>query len=179
MTEQWPWPEAVLTYDNARLPQALILAGQDLGDPEMIEIGVKCLDWLAELQTGRDGVVSLVGHEGWSAAEHSRAIFDQQPVEASAMVEACATGLPRDARRPVVRPWPSTSTSGSSATTRWACPCATRAPEACADGLQAGGVNFNQGAESTLALLQFVPHHPRPVPPGGGVDDEYRARRGG
>jgi hypothetical protein len=148
----WPWPESKLTYDNARLPQALIQAGHDLKDPRMLKRGLQILDWLVELQSDADGVVSLVSHEHWGPDQTSRPLFDQQPVEAAAMVDACATayrctgegrwfdlakrfylwflgnnvlGLPvRDA-----------TTGGSS------------------DGLTASGVNFNQGAESTLALL--------------------------
>jgi len=153
MTEAWPWPEPVLTYDNARLPQALLLAGHDLGDPEMIEIGLKCLDWLAELQTGRDGVVSLVGHEGWTAVEHTRTIFDQQPVEATAMVEACASAyrITHEAKWFDLAKHFHLWFLGNNA---MGLPLRDPSTGGCADGLQAGGVNFNQGAESTLALLQ-------------------------
>ena len=150
--EQWPWPEPILTYDNARLPQALMLAGQDLGDQQMIATGLRCLDWLAELQIGRDGVVGLVSHEGWTAGAAPRPIYDQQPVEAAAMVEACATAyrITQDAKW---FEWAKQFHLWFLGNNAMSLPLRDASTGGCADGLQAGGVNFNQGAESTLALL--------------------------
>jgi hypothetical protein len=153
LTDNWPWPEGVLTYDNARLPQALLLAGSDLDEPEMIAMGLRALEWLAELQTGRDGVVSLVSHEGWSADAKARTIFDQQPVEAAAMVEACASAyrITHDSKWFDLAKHFHLWFLGNNA---MGLPLRDASTGGCADGLQAGGVNFNQGAESTLALLQ-------------------------
>jgi len=146
------WFEEGLAYDNARLPQALMLAGHDLGDPTMVETGLRSLEWLADLQTGRDGVVSLVGHEGWSVAEETRTVFDQQPVEAAAMVEACATAyrITQDAKWFDLAKHFHLWFLGNNA---MGLPLRDSSTGGCADGLQGSGVNFNQGAESTLALL--------------------------
>ncbi len=152
ISDEWRWPEPVLTYDNARLPQALMLAGQDLEDAAMVSRGLESLQWLAELQTGRDGVVSLVSHEGWTADASRRAIFDQQPLEAAAMVEACATAyrITHDAKWFDLAKHFHLWFLGNNAT---GLPLRDSSTGGCADGLQNGGVNFNQGAESTLALI--------------------------
>ena len=44
----WEWFEDQLTYDNARLPQALIAAGSRLGDPDLVRRGVTALDWYTD-----------------------------------------------------------------------------------------------------------------------------------
>lgn len=148
----WPWPEPKLTYDNARLPQALIQAGHDLDEPRMLKRGLHVLDWLVDLQTDEDGIVSLVSHVGWTADPSSRALFDQQPVEAAAMVDACAlayriTGQTRwfDLSKRFYLWFLGNNVLGL--------PVRDSATGGSSDGLQAAGLNFNQGAESTLALL--------------------------
>src|SRR5206468_2889607 len=86
----WPWCEDVVTYDNAKLPHALILAGHGLGDQAMTQQGFASLEWLVKLQTVDGGRISLIGNNGWLERSGKRARFDQQPVEAMALVEACA-----------------------------------------------------------------------------------------
>ena len=150
-TEDWPWFEPVATYDNARLCQALLLSGQWMPHPEAFDIGLKSLRWLASLQRTQAGHFRPIGSNGFYARDGARADFDQQPVEAQAMVSACLEAFratqdeawPREARRafewflgrndlglPVYDP----STGG------------------CGDGLHRDRVNGNQGAESTLAF---------------------------
>jgi len=150
--EQWPWPEQKLTYANARLPQALLLAGEWLEHDGMIETGLRSLSWLLDVQTTPEGCLSPIGNDGWYARGRTRARFDQQPIEAFALVEACATaqrmtGEARwgiEARRcfdwflgknDVGEPLYDFQTGG------------------CHDGLHAEGVNQNEGAESTLAWI--------------------------
>ncbi|MEX6834092.1 hypothetical protein AB2D10_34120, partial [Pseudomonas aeruginosa] len=41
---EWQWFEIVLAYDNTRLPQALIRAGQALGRQDLIDCGLATLD---------------------------------------------------------------------------------------------------------------------------------------
>lgn len=148
--DDWPWFEESLTYENARLCQALILSGQWMPHPEALEIGLQSLRWLASIQTTQAGCFRPIGSNGFYIRGGSRADFDQQPVEAQAMVSACL-----EAYR---------ATRESS----WLVE-AKRAFEwflgrndlglslydfttgGCADGLHADRVNENQGAESTLA----------------------------
>ena len=82
-----PWPEIRLTYDNARIPDALIAAGAALGDVHMIDTGVRLLERLLWVETAGDHL-SFPPVGGWQAGE-PRPGFDQQPLEAAALAEAC------------------------------------------------------------------------------------------
>lgn len=148
----WQWFEEELSYDNARLAQAMIVSGQATGQKAVLERGLQALRWLTELQTSENGQFRPIGSNGFYRRGGGRANFDQQPVEAQASISACL-----DAYR---------STSDS-----WWYEQAQRAfdwfigwndlhldlysPETggCHDGLHVDRVNGNQGAESTLAFL--------------------------
>ncbi len=85
----WPWLEDTVTYANAKLPHALILTGRWIASDEMVETGLRALGWLADLQQGEEGCFSPIGSQGFYSRGGERARFDQQPVEAAAMVSAC------------------------------------------------------------------------------------------
>ncbi len=149
----WPWPEDILTYDNARLPQALIVAGRALDDRAMLQQGLESLEWLLDVQTDPKGKhLSLVGNQGWYPRGGERARFDQQPLDAAALVDACyeaarATG---DGR------WGEEMERAFS----WflgrndlGAMLYDFTTGGCYDGLQPTGVNRNQGAESTISWL--------------------------
>jgi hypothetical protein len=148
----WPWFEEALTYDNARLPQALIASGRNSGDARALEIGLKSLGWLVEVQRAPQGHFRAIGCHGFYRKGHKPARFDQQPIEASATVAACleayrATQDPR---------WMSEARSSF----EWFLGRNDLGQElydpatgGCCDGLQEDRVNRNQGAESTLAFL--------------------------
>ncbi|MCW5940837.1 MAG: glycosyltransferase family 4 protein [Fimbriimonadaceae bacterium] len=150
--DDWPWFEESLTYANARLPQALIVAGAALGSPAMLEVGLKSLSWLMGVQTGCGGAFSPIGTNGFYARGQSRALFDQQPVEAASGVSAClaahrATGDKqwlREANR--VFAWFLGENSLGEA-------LYDPTTGGCYDGLHEKRVNRNQGAESTLSFL--------------------------
>ncbi len=84
----WPWPEAVLTYENALLPRALLVAGARLGDDDLRRTGLRVLDWLIRVQTTPDGAFSPIGSSGWWPRGEARSRFDQQPIEAASMILA-------------------------------------------------------------------------------------------
>lgn len=155
--EGWNWFEDRLTYCNAALSHAMLLCGQSIPDPEMTEAGLASLDWLAAIQHSQTEARHFVpiGSNGFYHQGGERARFDQQPVEAQAMISACleayrSTGnnhwhlearhafewfLGRnDLHLPVYDP-----TTGG-----------------CRDGLHSDRLNENQGAESTLAFLQSL-----------------------
>ena len=148
----WPWCEDRVTYDNAKIPHALILSGQWIPDPAMLEQGLKSLDWLVGLQMDETYKVSLIGNQGWMVRDGGRARFDQQPVDAMALVEACAEAwrATRDAR------WRENARHflwwflGNNDTESLIYDFETGG---CRDGLQSTGPNLNEGAESTLAWL--------------------------
>ena len=83
----WPWPEVSVTYENALLPRALIVAGRVLDSEQMVATGLRSLDWLIDAQTSPDGHLSPVGNEWWPRGG-DRSQFDQQPIEATALLLA-------------------------------------------------------------------------------------------
>lgn len=148
---EWSWFENSVTYDNARLSQALILSGHSVPDSQSLEIGLKSLRWLAEKQTTPAGHFRPIGSNGFHEKNGNRADFDQQPVEAQAMVSAClaAHRITRDAywqreARRVFEWFLGRNDLGL--------PLHDPASGGCRDGLHHNRVNENQGAESTLAF---------------------------
>jgi len=145
-----PWFEARLTYDNARLPEALLAAGDALGDARLTRIGLRRLTWLMEVETSGDHF-SFVPHGGRDATE-SVPGFDQQPVEAAAMAEACwrAWTITGDdvwrSRGLRAAQWFVGHNDGQVV-------LYDAATGGTHDGLMRDGANQNQGAESTLAGL--------------------------
>jgi hypothetical protein len=146
----WPWPERRLFYANALLPEALLVIGTALGDEAALERGLSLLGWLLEVQT-RDGHLSMVPTAGWQLGE-PRPGFDQQPIEVSALAEACTRALELTGQE-VWR-------NGLDLCVGWflgsndaGLPMYNPASGGAFDGLHAAGVNRNEGAESTLAAL--------------------------
>ncbi|MCG6861168.1 MAG: glycosyltransferase family 4 protein [Chromatiaceae bacterium] len=155
-SDDWPWCEDILSYDNARLPQALLLCGQWLPDPQMLNTGLRALDWLKQVQTDEKGRhFAAIGNQGWFPRDGGKARFDQQPIEAAAMVDACieAFNCTRDEK------WISYAYrclnwyQGKNDLGVTLCDYATGG---CRDGLEAQGANENQGAESTLCWLMAL-----------------------
>ena len=156
-SDEWRWFEESLSYCNAALPHAFLLCGQSIPNSTMNDAALESLTWLADIQRDRSngGHFVPIGSNGFYQRGGVRARFDQQPVEAQAMVSACLeahriTGDKnwyREARRafdwflgrndlnlPLYDP-----TTGG-----------------CRDALHADRPNENQGAESSLAFLQAV-----------------------
>jgi len=149
-TPDWPWFEESLSYDNARLCQALILGGQWIPNEEALETGLDALRWLASIQTAQSGCFRPIGSNGFYRKGGARADFDQQPIEAQAMVSACLEAFcaTRD------ESWRMEAKRAF----EWFLghndlnvPIYDFATGGCGDGLHAEGVSENQGAESTLA----------------------------
>src|SRR3989440_7732053 len=86
----WNWFESGLAYSNARLPQALIRAGMRSGSDEMVSTGLEALGWLSTIQRCEiKGHFVPIGSHGFYSKNTEKARFDQQPVEACAVVSAC------------------------------------------------------------------------------------------
>jgi hypothetical protein len=88
----WPWLENALNYANGKLPHALLLSGQRMQRSDMIDMGLVSLKWLLAIQT-EDSHFVPIGSNGWYEQGGPKARFDQQPIEASTMVEACVKPL--------------------------------------------------------------------------------------
>jgi glycosyltransferase involved in cell wall biosynthesis len=150
-SETWPWFECIASYDNARISQALLLSGQLLGHPEAVAVGLKSLAWLASVQRTPKGHFRPIGSNGFYPQDGARALFDQQPLEAQAMVSACLSAF-RATQDPA---W---STEAKRAF-EWflgrndlGVALYDSSSGGCGDGLHDDRVNENQGAESTLAF---------------------------
>ena len=155
-TTDWPWCADDLSYDNARLPQALLLSGQWLPDREMLETGLRALDWLKQVQTDETGRhFAAIGNHGWLTRGGGKARFDQQPIEAAAMVDACieAFNCTRDEEWIAYAYRCLNWYQGENDLGVTLCDYATGG---CRDGLEAQGANENQGAESTLCWLMAL-----------------------
>ncbi len=86
---EWMWFENGLSYDNARLSQALIVTGLSTGVARYVEAGVRSLRWLMTVQTSPNGLFRPVGSEGFGDQRMRPKVFDQQPLEAAATISAC------------------------------------------------------------------------------------------
>ena len=151
----WPWPESRLTYANAAIPEAMIAAGVALDDWTLRQQGLDLLGWLVEYETAEDHLSPTpVAGRG---PDDVRPAFDQQPIEVSTLADACARAAAIDPSSI----WP----NGVRAAAAWFMG-ANDAQQVMwdpqtgggFDGLLADGVNRNQGAESTLALLSTLQH---------------------
>jgi hypothetical protein len=151
----WPWPESRLTYANAVLPEAMIAAGVGLDDWTLRQQGLDLLGWLVEYETAEDHLSPTpVGGRG---PDDVRPAFDQQPIEVSTLADACVRAAAIDP----ASIWP----DGVRAAAAWFMGVNDGRrlmwdPQTGGgfDGLRADGVNRNQGAESTLAVLSTMQH---------------------
>jgi glycosyltransferase involved in cell wall biosynthesis len=150
----WPWFEERATYCNARLSQALIVSGWRMEHDKMTAAGLRSLQWLAEVQRSPSGdeCFTPIGSNGFYERGGTKAEFDQQPVEACAMVSACLAAQ----RVTGGGPWALHARRAFNwflGQNQLHQPLYDAATGGCRDGLHADRPNENQGAESTLSFL--------------------------
>jgi hypothetical protein len=146
----WPWPEPRLTYANAVLAEARLAAGLALQDDRLLAEGFELLAWLVATETRGDHF-SFVPTGGWTSGE-PRPGFDQQPIEAAAMVDACARAFDASG----TRDWCERALLAAAWFLGWndvGVALLDPLTGGCKDGLERDGVNENEGAESTIALI--------------------------
>lgn len=151
-TADWVWFEEGLSYDNARLPQALIVTGSATGTQPMIEAGLRALRWLITRQTSPAGQFRPVGTSGFTDIRTPPQAFDQQPLEATATIAACLAAWRADGDPE----WRSDALSAFA----WFLGANDLSvslvdPEtgSCRDGLHPDRANENRGGESVLSYL--------------------------
>jgi len=148
-SEEWPWLEDIVTYSNGKISHSLIVAGDTLAHKGMRNIGLKSLKWLLECQV-ESGRLVPVGNLGWFKRNGEKARFDQQPIEAHALIEACIAAYHSDSNKY----WLNQANicfSWFLGNNDMNLPLYNSETGGCRDGLQANGINQNEGAESTLA----------------------------
>jgi hypothetical protein len=151
-TPDWVWFEEGLSYDNARLSQALVLTGMATQKPAYVEAGLRSLHWLMTQQTAPAGHFRPVGTAGFGEQRKHPRAFDQQPVEATATIAACLTAWRADGDAE----WKAVATRvfgwflGSNDLS-----VALVDPHtgSCRDGLHPDRANENRGGESVLSYL--------------------------
>jgi glycosyltransferase involved in cell wall biosynthesis len=153
---EWKWFEDVVAYGNARLPQAMLLAGSACGNERMLSAGLDSLEWLMETQTcPTNGHFMPVGSQGFYRQGDEPARFDQQPIEAAGAVSAClqayrVTGDDRWRKEA----WSAFNWFLGDNDLQLA--LYDSETGGCRDGLHPDRANQNQGAESTLSFLMAL-----------------------
>ena len=149
--DDWCWFEPHLTYDNARLPQALFVAYTIVGKQKYLDVAKESMDFLLKTQMVNDAFVPI-GNDGWYKRGEKRAFYDQQPLEAAAMVEAAVDAFYATKDKGYVQV--------ANTTFEWFLGRNSRKvlvynPETggCFDGIAPEEVNMNQGAESSISYL--------------------------
>ena len=147
----WHWFESRMTYANAVMPHALFVAAQCWPEAPFLEVAEDSLMFL-DRETTVENFFWPVGNNGWYSRSEAKAPYDQQPVEAGTMADAALAAFrlcPNENYLAMFR-----------RAHRWfhgrnslGQPLVDVRTHGCCDGLQVGGLNRNQGAESTLASL--------------------------
>jgi hypothetical protein len=151
-SQDWAWFEDIVTYDNAKLAQALIVSGASTGEKSILDRGLKALRWLAQCQTSESGHFRPIGNKGFYRRDEPRPHFDQQPVEAYAMVSASLAAY-RVTSDPF---WYQEAQRAFDWFLGWndlGLELYSTSSGGCSDGLLVDRINPNQGAESLLAFL--------------------------
>lgn len=151
-SKNWVWFEEGLAYDNARLPQALIVTGIAMGVPAYIEAGLRSLRWLMTMQMSSAGNFRPVGTDSFGEQRQPPQPFDQQPLEAAATISACAAAWRADGNAA----WTAYATRAFA----WFLghndldtPVVDVETGSCRDGLHPDRANENRGGESVVCYL--------------------------
>jgi glycosyltransferase involved in cell wall biosynthesis len=152
-SDDWEWCEDVVGGECAKLPHALIQSGRHLKNEDMIQQGLRALNWLFTLQIDeKHGHLSLIGNDGRYTRGGEKARFEQRPIDASALIEA--------ARDAYLVTWDRKWVDQIHVCLNWFLgindlqqPLYDFTTSGCQDGLHSSGTNLNQGAVSTIAWL--------------------------
>ena len=151
-TPDWVWFERGLSYENARLPQALIATGIATGMPSYVAAGLRSLRWLMTLQTTSAGLFRPVGSQSFGDELILPRAFDQQPLEASATISACRAAWRADSDLK----WKADAWRAFAwflGANDLSTPLADIKTGSCRDGLHPDRVNENRGGESVVSYL--------------------------
>ena len=150
-TDNWHWFEDYLTYGNAVLPEALILASKITGNKLYQEVALKTFDFLLETTFSDDGI-EVVSNQGWHHRGEDKTPFGEQPIEITYTILALQSfytitkNKAYAAKMEVAFNW----FLGQNHLKQIIYNPVTGG---CYDGLEEHQVNLNQGAESTVCYL--------------------------
>jgi hypothetical protein len=148
-SKNWKWYEAYLTYVNARIPHSILGAYEIIGNKEYLEISMDSLDFLIDIEF-KGSLYQPIGSDGWYFKNSVKAEYDQQPIEASCIVEATIRAWKLSGKKDYLQRaleafqwYHKKNTAGAD--------LVELSTFTCYDGLTPKGVNQNQGAESTIS----------------------------
>jgi len=150
-TSSWQWFESYLTYANAQLPQALFRAYQTTGNQDYLHIAEKTFEFLATKDIIQN-MFQPVGNRFWHRRDGERALYDQQPIEASCMVEAASTAFQVTGKE-IYSKIAYTAFEWFMGKNTKNVVVYNPATGGCYDGITPEGLNRNQGAEAGLSYL--------------------------
>jgi glycosyltransferase involved in cell wall biosynthesis len=149
--EEWNWFESYLTYSNSKIPEALFLVHNLTKNPEYLEIAEKSLKFLTNIVFFKDEL-SPIGQNGWYNRNGVRSFFDQQPIDASSMVQTYLTAYAITKNEEYY--------NNAVLAFNWFLGknhlkqmIYNDVTGGCHDGLSKSSINLNQGAESTIEYL--------------------------
>jgi len=155
-TPEWIWFEEGLAYDNARLPQALIVTGMATQTRAYVDAGLRSLRWLMMQQTAASGHFRPIGTAGFGEQRKQARAFDQQPVEATATIAACLAAWRADGDTEWKTRWKGMATSAFGwflGSNDLSMPLVDPQTGSCRDGLHPDRANENRGGESVVCYL--------------------------
>ncbi|SMC46932.1 glycosyltransferase family 4 protein [Moheibacter sediminis] len=147
---EWPWFNDLVTYGNSRIPEAMLCSGYLLNDNKLINKGIQLLDWLIGHQFENE-YFSPVGNDGWFSIGQKNQ-FDQQPLEAHGMIDACLTAA-KITNHNKYNHYAKKAFDWFLGDNSHGVSLYDFSTGGCRDGLHISGINKNQGAESTISWL--------------------------
>ncbi|MHB8813980.1 MAG: glycosyltransferase family 4 protein [Steroidobacteraceae bacterium] len=151
-TPDWEWFENGLSYDNARLPQALIMTGSSIGASRHVAAGLRSLRWLIGVQMAPAGHFRPVGSRSFGAERTHPQAFDQQPLEAAAAISACLAAW-RAGGDDTWRTHAERASAWFIGRNDLSLPLVDLETGSCCDGLHPDRLNENRGGESAISYL--------------------------
>ncbi|MFA5113549.1 MAG: glycosyltransferase [Candidatus Margulisiibacteriota bacterium] len=152
--DDWRWFEEIVCYDNGIMPMALFQTYSLLREEKYLQVAKETLEFL-EKMTSNNGRLSIVGSRGWYKRGGERAQYDQQPIDAAAMVLAYQSAYRVTREKEYLKKMRSAfgwflgdNDMGMS--------LYDYETKGCADGLLPEGVSLNQGGESTVSFLMAL-----------------------
>ena len=149
----WKWFDPVFTYDAGRLPISMLLAFNATGNRDYRAAGLESLDFLLKICFPGDGKrLSLVGNKTWLKRGGTSSLYDQQPIDAASIVEACAVAEKISGKKSYAE-FAERAFNWFLGDNIEGIPVYDATSGGCHDGLVSGGVNPNEGGESTIMWM--------------------------
>lgn len=151
--KNWKWFEPIISYDNGRLPFALLSAFESTNQKNCLNAGLESLDFLLfQTYDKKNDCFSFPGNKGWIVKGGKKVIFAQQPIEAGSTVEVCAMAYQLTQKREYLE-FAKKAISWYSGQNLLQIPLINENTGGIHDGLEEWGINQNQGAESIITFL--------------------------